>query len=186
MILDNLYMFCGTSNGEVGGITASPYTDSPTAGTQQASNDIDLGLVGLPTFANGGGARDMGTGDDPALKLLAVVTVAGNGAGASLQCQLQGAPDNGAGGEGAFVTMWTGPVVLEANLVVGCQLANIDVPRPVPTQPWPRFLRLNFITAGGPRATLQVEASIVIDRFDQHRGITQALSGYPAGITVAN
>ena len=126
----------------------------------------------------------MGIGDDPALKLLIEVVVAFTG-GTSLQCTLQGAPDNGSGVPGSFTTMWTGPVVVEANLIVGAYLANIDVPRPVPGQPIPRFLQLQYISVGTHGAG-QVEACIVLDRFDQPTGTTGALSGYPAGITVAN
>ena len=72
MILDNLLTFTGTSNGATGGITAGAQTDLPTTGTQAASNIIDLGVTsGVPSSANGGGARYIGVGDDPAMKLSA-------------------------------------------------------------------------------------------------------------------
>src|SRR5215472_2186354 len=97
MILDGLLTFTGTSNGATGGITAGPQTDSPTTGTQVASNIIDLGVTsGIPSSANGGGARDIGVGDDPMLKLSAMVTTAFTG-GVSLQLELSGAVDNGSG-----------------------------------------------------------------------------------------
>lgn len=185
MILDNFLMFTGTSNGASAGITASANADLPTTGTQSASNIIDLGVVlGIPSYANGGGARDIGTGDDPQLKLLVQVTIAITG-GTDLQLTLAGAPDDGSGGQGVYVVMWTSSVVVEANLIAGAQLANIDVPRPIPTQPLPRFLRLQFISTGTHTAGA-VEGCIVIDRFDQVKGITGALSGYPAGVTVSN
>lgn len=184
MILDNLLMFTGTSNGATGGITSGANTDAPTTGTQVASNIIDLGLNGIPTSANGGGARDMGVGDDPMLKLLVQVTTA-FASGTSLQLVLSGAPDNGSGAPGSYTTMWTSAAIAEASLVVGAQLANIDVPRPVPGQAMPRFLRLQFVTVGTHTAGA-VEATIVLDRFDQPVGTGGALSGYPAGITVAN
>ncbi|MGI0079115.1 MAG: hypothetical protein ACRECH_05785, partial [Nitrososphaerales archaeon] len=76
MILDGLLTFTGTSNGATGTIANGPQTDAPTTGTQDASNIIDLGLVGLPPFASGGGARDIGVGDSPSLKLSAIVTTA--------------------------------------------------------------------------------------------------------------
>ena len=100
MILDNLLTFTGTSNGATGGITAGAQTDLPTTGTQAASNILDLGGPALPGSANGGGARDLGIGDNPALKLSALVTTAITG-GTSLQLQLQGAPDNGSGAPGS-------------------------------------------------------------------------------------
>lgn len=186
MILDNFLMFTGTSNGASGGITASANTDLPTTGTQVASNIIDLGVVlGIPSYANGGGARDIGTGDDPSLKLLVVVTTTFGG-GTDLYCLLSGAPDNGSGSPGSYTIMWQqAAVVVEANLIAGAQLANIDVPRPVNGQAMPRFLRLSFVSTG-THTSGAVEGCIVIDRNDAVRGTTGALSGYPAGITVAN
>jgi hypothetical protein len=64
MILDSLLTFSGGL-----GAADSPY-DAPTTGTEVAGNIIDLGVVlGIPSYANGGGARDIGVGDNPALKL---------------------------------------------------------------------------------------------------------------------
>lgn len=185
MILDNLLTFTGTSNGATGGITSGAQTDAPTTGTQAASNIIDLGVIsGVPLSANGGGARDLGVGDRPSLKLSALVTTAFTG-GTSLGLQLQGAPDNGSGSPGSYTTMWTGPVVVEASLLAGIQIANIDVPRPAPGQALPRFLKLNFISVG-IHSTGAIECQIVIDRDDQVLGANGIYSGYPAAITVAN
>jgi len=184
MILDGLLTFTGTSNGATGGITAGAQTDLPTTGTQAASNIIDLGLDGIPSYANGGGARDIGVGDDPSLKLSAIVVTAITG-GTSLQLQLQGAPDNGSGAPGSYTTMWTSAAIAEASLVAGAQLANIDVPRVVFGQALPRFLKLNFISVGTHSAGA-IECQIVLDRDDQIMGTGGAYSGYPAGLTVAN
>jgi len=185
MILDGLLTFTGTSNGATGGITSGANTDAPTTGTQVASNILDLGLSGLPTSANGGGARDLGIGDDPSLKLLVNVTTLFEG-GTNMYVTLSGAPDDGSGGIGSYTTMWTGPTVLEASLVVGAQLANVDIPLVVPGQPLPRFLKLSFVTSGTHTAGA-VQAGIVLDRFDQIQGSTPGvLSGYRAGINIAN
>jgi len=184
MILDNLLTFTGTSNGATGGITSGAQTDAPTTGTQAASNIIDLGVSGLPASASGGGARDIGVGDDPSLKLSAMV-IAAFTVGTSLQLQLQGAPDNGSGAPGSYTTMWTSAAIAEASLVAGAQLANIDVPRVVFGQAIPRFLKLNFISVG-THSTGTIEANIVLDRDDQIMGTGGAYSGYPAGINVAN
>ena len=184
MFLDGLLTFTGTSNGATGGITAGAQTDLPTAGTQAASNIIDLGGRALPGSANGGSARDLGVGDDPALKLSALVTTAITG-GTSLQLQLQGAPDNGSGAPGSYTTMWTSAAIAEASLVDGAQLANIDLPRPAPGQALPRFLKLNFISVGTHSAGA-IECQIVVDRDDQVLGTGGVYSGYPAGLTVSN
>lgn len=184
MILDNLLTFTGTSNGASGGITSTAYTDAPTTGTQVASNIVDLGLSGLPSSANGGGARDIGVGDNPSLKLSAIVgtTFAD---GTSMELILAGAPDNGSGAPGSYETMWDSNVYVEADLVAGAQLANVDVPRVVFGQALPRFLRLSFVTVGTHTAGT-IQANIVIDRDDQIMGSGGAYSGYPAGIVVAN
>lgn len=179
MILDILQTF----SGGLGGAT-SP-ADAPTTGTQAAPNVLDYGILsGIPSSANGGGARDMGVGDKPALKLSVVVTEAFAG-GTSLQLELAGAPDDGSGGEGSYTVMWLGPAVVEANLDVGQQLGNIDLPRPVPGQPMPRFLRLRYITVG-THTDGQIQAQFVLDRDDQILGTDGQYSGYPAGINVAN
>jgi hypothetical protein len=184
MILDNLLLFTGTSNGAAAGITASAYADLPTTGTQVASNIIDLGVrSGVPSSANGGGARDIGIGDDPAMKLSAIVTTAITG-GTSLALDLSGAPDNGSGLEGAYTVMWQSPAaVAEASLIAGAQIANIDVPRTVQGQVLPRFLRLRFISVGTHSAGA-IQCQIVLDRDDQIYGTTYG--GYPVGVTVAN
>lgn len=182
MILDSLLLFTGGTTG-VGNSDGA--TDSPTTGTQNSSNVIDLGIVlGIPSYANGGGARDMGVGDDPALKLMVQVTTAFVD-GTSLQIQLAGAPDDGTGVPGSYTVMYTGPAVLEANLIAGARIADIDVPRVIPGQALPRFLRLNYVTSGTHTAG-KVEGTIVIDRDDQIKGTTGKLSGYPAGLNVAN
>jgi len=185
MILDNLLTFTGTSNGAAGGITAGAQTDLPTTGTQAASNIIDLGVLsGIPSSANGGGARDIGIGDNPTMKLTALVTTAITG-GTSLQLQLQGAPDNGSGAPGSYTTMWTSAAIAEATLVAGAQLANIDVPRVVPGQVLPRYLKLNFISVGTHSAGA-IECQIVLNHDKQVVGTGGVYSGYPAGLTVAN
>lgn len=185
MILDNLLTFTGTSNGATAGITSGAQTDAPTTGTQIASNIIDLGVAsGVPSSANGAGARDIGVGDDPSLKLSVICTTAFT-VGTSLQLKLEGAPDNGSGAPGSYTQMWISAAIAEATLVAGQQIANVDVPRVVANQVLPRYLRLSFITVG-THSTGDVEANIVIDRDDQIMGITGRYSGYPAGLTVSN
>ncbi len=166
MILDGLLQFTGTA----GSVSA----DSPTTGTQQSTNVLDL--------VN---ARDLGVGDSPALKLLAEILTTFTG-GTSLQLQLQGAPDNGSGAPGSYTTMWDSGAIAEANLVAGRYLANVDLPRTIlalpntgasAAQALPRFLRLQYVTVGTHGAG-GLYAGIVIDRQDY--------VAYPAGITISN
>lgn len=166
MILDGALQFTGTA-----GNTAA-MTDSPTTGTQQSTNVIDL--------LN---PRDLGIGDDPAIKLLVQIATTFTG-GTSLDVQLQGAPDNGSGLPGAYTTMWDSGVILEANLLQGYYISNVDLPRiwlPSPYQPGvqvlPRFLRLQWISAGTHGAGA-LRGLLVLDRMDQ--------IAYPPGIVIAN
>jgi hypothetical protein len=186
MILDNLLMFTGRSNGASGGISLGPQTDAPTTGAQASSNIIDLHLVGIPILAAGQGARDLGIGDDPALKLLVLVTTA-FAAGTSLIVALQGAPDNGSGAPGTFVTWWTSPTYLEATLTAGARLYDMDMPRPPAGVVVPRFLQMLF-TSAGTHTSGAIEACIVLDRHDQMYNAlaNNVLGGYPPGIIISN
>ena len=173
MILDGLLQFSG------------PNGDSPTA-TGASTNIIDLHLAGIPVLASGQGALDFGIGDDPALKLLVLVTAAFTGL-TSLQVSLQGSPDNGNGAPLGFVTWYSSPVVTQANLTQGLRMLDMDVPRPPPGQPIPRFLQLNYTVAGaGTGGTLK--AWIVLDRHDlvYNANINSILGGYPPGVVVNN
>lgn len=174
MILDSLLMF---SSGQ------DLFT--PAAGAINSTNVIDLGVTsGIPSSANGGGARDMGIGDDPSLEIMIICATAFVG-GTSLAVAVQGAPDNGSGAEGSYTTMANIPAVVTANLDAGQAIGNITVPRTVPGQPVPRFLKLVYTTVGDFTAGT-VTAGIVLDRDDQITGADGVYSGYPAGITIAN
>lgn len=160
------------------------------AGTQVSTNVIDLGITsGIPTSANGGGARDIGIGDDPAMKLLVIVTTTfTSGGAATLAVSLQGAVDNGSGAAAAFSTWWTSPVYALATLNAGSQLMNMDMPRPPDGIAIPRFLRLSYAVATATMTAGNVSAYLVLDRMDQAYQSTDnsIIGGYPAGITVAN
>jgi hypothetical protein len=184
MILDGLLYFTGSSKGGSGVPVLGPQSDRPTTGTQVSTNVLDLGIVGLPLSASGGGARDIGIGDDPAMKILVVVTVT-FGAGTTLLVNLQGAPDNGSGAPGAFVVMTQSPTIAVANLIAGARLLDQDMPRPVPTQPLPRYLQLGYVS-GGTFTSGELQGTLVLDRHDLPEQSNAVLGGYPAGITVAN
>jgi hypothetical protein len=100
---------------------------------------------------------------------------------------MQGAPDNGAGVAGSFTVMAWGPVVAVASLVAGARLFDIDMPRPAPGEPLPRFLQLGYVSVGTFTGGLQrIQSYLVLDRHDLPEQANAVLGGYPAGITVAN
>jgi len=182
MILDNLLTF-----------TIAAGDAMPNATTSTSGNIIDIGVglelvtnpsgLAIPGVAAGGGARDLGIGDDPALKVLVEVLVAG--AGTSIQVNLQGAPDDGTGQPSTFYTMVTGPVITAANSPAGAHLLDIDVPRPPAGAALPRYLQLQYVAAGNMSAG-KMKGYIVLDRWDQIYGAAGVASGYPPGITIAN
>jgi hypothetical protein len=173
MILDGNLQFSGvagvtTVGSGTGQGTAGMGDDPMLAAITNSNNVVDL--------LN---ARDMGIGDDPALKLVCPVSVAGAG-GTSMQIAVQGSPDNA-----TWVTMATGPVIVTANLLVGTYLFAIDLPRiagPFPDRPGasqvlPRYLRLAY-TAAGVFTAGRFFAYLALDREDQ--------VAYPPGIVIAN
>jgi hypothetical protein len=194
MIMDAQLLFTGNNTG---GVTPS-YVDLITS-TGNSTNVIDLHIVappGVPVLASGQGARDMGIGDDPALKILVQCcgTFAG---GTSLIVTLQGSPDNGSGAPLGFNTWYASPTVVLASLLPGVRIMDMDVPRPPPGQPMPRFFRLAYTVAGGPFTSTGtaagpnswLAATFVVDRFDQpFQGSLhdQFVGGYPPGVVIAN
>lgn len=175
MILDNLLTFDNAS------------LVNPSSTTQASANVLDLHIIngGLPVLANLQGARDIGIGDDPAMKLLVQVSTAFTG-GTSLSVAIQGATDNGSGIANAFSTWYTSPAYATATLVAGARLYDTDFPRPPAGIAIPRFLRLLYTSVGAVSGN--ISSYIVLDRDDQPYQSTgnSIQGGYPAGITVAN
>src|SRR5215475_5324835 len=181
MILDGLLMF---SNGQTFTTTAN------------STNEIDLGVgqatsttPAIPAPAQGGGARVIGNEDDPAMKLLVqVATTFTSGGAPTLTVGLQGAPDNGSGAPGTYVTWWTSPAYALATLVAGARLYDMDMPRPPAGVVVPRFLRLSYTVGVTTYTGGAISAFIVLDRWDQmYNSTSNAVpGGYVPGITIAN
>jgi hypothetical protein len=179
MILDGLLRFTNYP---------SPAGDTMTAGTSSFIIDLGIGQltptnwVGIPDSSRGGGARDIGIGDRPALKLLVQVLTAANG---TLSVALQGAVDNGSGAPAAFSTWWISPTYAQATLVAGARLMDMDMPRPPAGVAEPRYLQLLY---AGTATAGTLAGFIVLDRWDQFYNATNNAipGGYVPGIAVAN
>ena len=170
MILDKLYEF-----------DPNPTSVAIAAGTQASTNVIDLHGAGLiPVLANLQGARDMGVGDNPALKINCQVVVAFTSGGAgTLSVSLQGAPDNGSGAPGSYTTWFVSPVYALATVaVIGANLLPMDMPRPPAGIGMPRFVRLLYTVATATMTAGSVASHLVIDRQDY--------VNYPAGLVISN
>ena len=185
MILDAMLQFTGYPATVAPAVPGTNY-DAPTTGAQVSSNILDLHMAGVPVLAAGQGARDLGIGDDPALKMLVQVVQTFVG-GTGLQIALQGAPDNGAGAPGTFANWWLSPTYTLAQLIAGARLYDMDVPRPPQGLPVPRFLRLSYAN-GGTFTAGMLGGWIVLDRADQMYNAldNSKLGGYPPGIAINN
>jgi len=149
-----------------------------------------------PSSINGSNAtpfRDIGIGDDPALKILiqAISNAAGTGfaGGTSLAVNLQASPDNGVGAPAGFVTYYSSPVTTIAALNQSQRLMDMDMPRPPAGIAEPRFLQLSYTIVGPFTGTTNfILGTLVLDRADQvYNALNNAQwGGYPAGVTVAN
>lgn len=181
MILDQFLMFDPPS---------APASLAQVTGTYNSGNVIDLHMAGIPTLANLQGARDIGVGDNPALKMLVQVSTAfTSGGAATLQIALQGATDDGTGAPASYTTWWTSPAYALATIAVqGARLYDMDMPRPPAGIAIPRFLRLNYIIGGATTTAGKCISGIVLDRFDQPYSSTgnAVIGGYPAGININN
>lgn len=139
--------------------------------TRDSTNIIDVGIGGQI-----GGARDMGVGTKLDLLVISNRLFAG---GTSVQIAFQGAPDNGSGAEGAYVTYAQTPAITLAQLNAGTGLL---FPIEVPGMPYgglslPRFYKLVY-TVVGIFTLGAVIATLILNR-DQ-------VNYYPSGINVAN
>lgn len=178
MILDNLLSFDNNISIAIG------------VGSQDSSNILDLGITsGIPSSANGGGARDIGIGDDPAMKILVQIgTAVVSAGGGTMSVTLKGAVDDGTGAPAAFSTWYVTPVYTVAQMVAGARLMDMDFPRPPQGIAIPRFLKLTYTVATATITAGTVYSFIVLDRDDQAYQSTNnaVMGGYPAGVTVAN
>lgn len=178
MILDALLRFSNNQSLAIA-VGSTPSTDV-----------IDFGIAsGIPSSANGGGKRDMGIGDNPALKLVVqITTTATSGGAGTLAVAIEGAPDNGSGVPGSYIAWWSSPAYALATLVAGARLLDMDFPRPPAGVAVPRFVRLNYTVASNDLTGGAIWAGIVLDRDDQMYNSTSnaILGGYQAGLNVAN
>jgi hypothetical protein len=116
-------------------------------GSTASTNIIDLGI-----------ARDVGDAVTASLYLLCqVATAFASGGSATLQVQVQSAPDNGSGSPGTWSTIEQSDAIPVASLVQGYKF--LPGAMVSPTTPG-RFLRLNYVigtaamTAGAATAAL--------------------------------
>lgn len=127
-------------------------------------------------------ARDIGVGDNPAMKVMVVVTTSFTTTNsATLMIQAQGSTDNT-----TYTTYAESRAYAAADLVAGNPLGNIDWPVIGPADPLPRYLRLNYVTGpnvgtsafGTGTVSGAITAALVLDR--------QNFRAYPPGLAISN
>ena len=124
-------------------------------------------ILDLTTF------RDLGITERP-LKLFVKSPTSAQAAGAAtVTVSLQGSTDNS-----TYTTMWTSTAIPKASITTGSDVVSTTLPRPVPGQAIPRYLKLNYAVATGPLTAGTFTGALVLDH--------QANIQYPSGINVAN
>jgi hypothetical protein len=123
-------------------------------------------------------AQDLGVGDGVGSpKILGLVGTAFAGAGATLNVQFQGSPDNA-----TWTTFAETGVMPVASLTAGQQIIGFNWPRrPFSNTALPRYIRLNYVVASGPFTAGTLTAAVVLQRDDADD--TAVL--YPSGFIVA-
>jgi len=161
MILDRSLCFDGGDTGAFAAITT----------TRDSTDVIDVGILNQT-----GHGRDMSIGRPIELLIVSNGLFAG---GTSVQISLQGAPDNGSGGQGTYVTYAQSVAITLAQLNAAPRmLFPIDLPRP----PYgglalPRFYKLVY-TVSGTFTAGGVLAYLLLNRDDNVQ--------YPSLINTAN
>ncbi|MDB5405204.1 MAG: hypothetical protein JWL84_116 [Rhodospirillales bacterium] len=148
MIIDSLLLFdpSGTA------LTASA----------ASTNVLDTVGTGIPASPQG---NDLGIGPQLKARICIQTALLASGA-ATLQIQLQAAPDN-AGAPGTYITISQSDAIPKASLVAGAFI-DLEV-NPLPPQGMtsppteapaniPRFYRLNYVVATGPFTAGTIEA----------------------------
>jgi hypothetical protein len=160
MILDRSLCFDGGDNNTFAAITT----------TRDSTDVIDVGIGGQI-----GNARDMGVGMGLQLLVLSNRLFAG---GTSVQISLQGAPDNGSGAQGTYVSYAQTPAITLAQLnAAPGMLFPIVLPRPPFGNVLPRFYKLVYTVVGTFTAGA-VLAHLLLNREDSIQ--------YPSALNVAN
>lgn len=133
--------------------------------------------------------RDIGIGDDPALKLLVLVTATfTSGSTSKMTSKFQGAVSSASGTGGTYSTYAESADLGTDTLVAGAKIFNIDVAAVTPmginasfgtaALGIPRYLRMSWAIGTTSFTNGSIAAGIIVDRDD--------IVAYPPGVAVLN
>jgi hypothetical protein len=168
MIMDNLLLFDGSLGGGVLSGTSVNSGTTFTVGSTDSANIIDVSQL---ASSSSGYGRDVGIGDDPALLIVCMVGTSFAGTGATLQVQLQTAPDNGSGSPGSWTVLEQTAALAVSTLTAGTQI--FQVPMPIGVQ---KFLKLTYVVG-----TANMTAGSIISAIALDRAALGPLMGYRSG-----
>ncbi len=140
------------------------------------------GFVAITTTRDSTDILDLGLNRDASIGTAIRLLVLSNRAfagGTSVTIALQGAPDNGSGGEGAYITCAQTPAITAAQLNAAPGLVfPINLPSPLfGDVAGPRFVKLVYTVAGTFTAGA-LAASLLLNRDD--------VVNYPSALALAN
>ncbi len=164
MIMDGLLLLDGSvsTTGAFSGTAVNSGTTFTSATPTQSANIINVSQ--LASSASGYG-RDIGVGDD--LELVVIVTSNFAGTNATLQVQLQYAPDS-SGSPGTFVTVAQSIAYAVGVLQAGTELLRIKLPPMTPSaatgSALPKYIAMNYIVGSANMTAGAIMAAIVIDK----------------------
>ncbi len=170
MIMDSLLLFDGSVNDQ-GTLVGTSVNSGTTfsVGSTDSANIIDVSQI---ASSKSGLGRDIGIGG-PDLKIeIEVMSAFASDGNATMQIELQTAPDSGSGTPGSWSVINMTPAIPVANLTVG-QINYLDIVPGVQ-----KFLKLTYVVGSANMTQGAIVAGIVLDR--ENLGPNLA---YPSGFS---
>jgi hypothetical protein len=177
--MDNLLLLDGSvsATGALSG-TAVNSGVTFTVGSTTSANILDTSQL---ASSSSGYGRDMGIGEG--LEFVCMLTAACTGATATLQVQLQYAPDS-SGSPGSFVTVAQTPAIPVASLTAGAELFRCKLPAMIPDpatgSALPKYIQVNYVVG-----TANLTAGTILSFICVDKTALGPLMGYRSGYSNA-
>jgi hypothetical protein len=162
--MDALMLFDGSysASGVLSGTSVQSGTTFTTGSGTDSANYVDISPIGNTLIGWHGTAnyRDIGsTGEAHDLNVICQVATTFAGSGASLQVEVQTAPDSGTGTPGSWSPLVLSNVIPVASLTAGTEICRITLPIGVQ-----RFLKLTYLVTGANMTAGAILSFLALDR----------------------